>query len=297
MNVTLRQLRAFIAVGDTGSFTGAAKQLHITQSALSLLVRDLESELGVRLLDRTTRNVRLSAVGASFRPLVHGVLQDLERAIASVADLRDLKRGVARIAAPQLMSLTLLPRVLSAHRARHPGVQARIVECLMEQLEAKVVSGEADLGVGPERTVGPDIEIVPLMKAPVMLVCPKRHPLATARRVTWKDVVAQPFIAQGGEYSARIDRDLHAWSKDLSLRPTDQVTYLTTALSLVTSGLGVTASPGHVRRLAASFGLAMRPIVDPKMVRQFCVFLPRGRALSPAAASLLDSLQEIARKQ
>jgi len=297
MNVSLRQLRAFVAVCDTGSFTGAARQLHITQSALSLLIKDLETELGIRLLERTTRNVRLSEAGASFRPLVNGVLQDLERAIASVADLRDLKRGVARIAAPQLMSLTLLPQVLPTHRARHPGVQTRIVECLMEQLETKVLSGEADLGIGPERTVGPDIELVALMKAPVMLVCPKRHPLATARRVTWKDVAAQPFIAQGGEYTARIDRDLHAWSKDLSLRPTDEVTYLTTALSLVASGLGVTASPGHVRRLAQSFGLAMRPIVDPKMVRQFCVFLPKKRGLNPAAASLLASLQDIARKQ
>ncbi len=297
MNVTLRQLRAFLCVADTGSFTGAAGQLHITQSALSLLIKDLESELRVRLLERTTRNVRLSEAGASFRPLVQGVLHDLERAIASVDDLRDLKRGVARIASPQLMSLTLLPEVLATHRARHPGVQARIVECLMEELEAKVLSGEADLGIGPERTVGADIDVVPLMKAPVMLVCPKRHPLALARRVTWKEVAGQPFVAQGGEYTARIDRDLHAWSKDLHLRPTDEVTYLTTALSLVASGLGVTASPGHVRKLAASFGLVMRPIVEPKMVRQFCAFLPRRRGLNPAAESLLASLRDIAKKQ
>ncbi|MEO7135423.1 MAG: LysR substrate-binding domain-containing protein [Vicinamibacterales bacterium] len=68
-------------------------------------------------------------------------------------------------------------------------------------------------------------------------------------------------------------------------------------LSLVSSGLGVTACPGHVRRLANSFGLQMRPIVDPKMVRQFCVFLPRRRALNPAAASLLVCLKDIPRKQ
>jgi DNA-binding transcriptional LysR family regulator len=295
MNVTLRQLRAFAAVADSGSFTGAAKQFPLTQSALSLLVKDLETELRVRLLDRTTRAVRLSDAGQAFLPLVQGVLGDLERAIASVADLRDLKRGVARIAGPQLMSLTLFPTVLAQHRARHPGVQARIVECLMEQLEEKVLVGEADLGVGPERTVGPDIELVPLMQVPVMLVCPSGHRLARARRVTWKDVVAQPFVAQRGEYTARIQRDLHAWSKDLALRPTDEVTYLTTALSLVASGLGVTASPAHVRRLAGSFGLVMRPVVEPKMIREFCVFLPRRRPLTPAAQSLFTSLQEVAR--
>ena len=295
MNVSLRQLRAFVAVAETGSFTGAAQHLHVTQSALSLLIKDLESELGIRLLDRTTRNVRLAEAGHAFLPLVTGVLQDLERAVASVADLRDLKRGVARIAAPQLMSLTLLPTVLSTHRTLHPAVQTRIIECLMEQLEEKVVNGEADLGIGPERTVGPDIELVPLMKAPIMLVCPKRHRLATARRVTWKDVVAQPFIAQRGEFTSRIDRDLHAWSKDLKLRPTDEVTYLTTALSMVSAGLGVTASPGHVRRLASSFGLHMRAIVEPRMVREFCVFLPRRRTLNPAASSLLDCVQGVAR--
>ncbi len=115
MNVSLRQLRAFVAVAELESFTGAAQQLHITQSALSLMIKDLESELGIRLLDRTTRSVRLAEAGHAFLPLVVGVLEDLERAIESVADLRDLKRGVARIAAPQLMSLTLLPT-----RARCP---------------------------------------------------------------------------------------------------------------------------------------------------------------------------------
>ncbi|MBP8297730.1 MAG: LysR family transcriptional regulator [Burkholderiales bacterium] len=296
MNLSLRQLRAFVAVAGTGSFTGAAKQLHITQSALSLLIKDLESELGVRLLDRTTRAVALSDVGHAFFPLVHGVLQDLERAVASVADLRDLKRGVARIAAPQIMSLTLLPQALAAHRARYPGVQARIVECLMEELPAKVISGEADLGVGPERTVGPEIEVIPLMKAPVMLVCPQRHPLAVARKVTWRDVLAWPFVAQRGEYSAKIDRDLSAHSRDLRLHPSDEVTYVTTALSMVSSGLGLTACPEFVRPLAKSFGLHMRAVVEPKMVREFCIFVKRRQALSPAAASLLASLKEVAKK-
>lgn len=296
MNVSLRHLRAFVATAKAGSFSAAAKQLHVTQSALSVLVKDLEGDLGVRLLDRTTRNVRVSEVGQAFLPLVSRILQDLEHAIRGVADLRDLKRGVARIAAPQLMSVTLVPSVLATHRARYPGVEVRIVECLMEEVEAKLVSGEADLSVGPERIVGSGVEVIPLMKLPVMLVCPKRHPLATARRVTWADVVAQPFVAQHGDYRALIDSDLHNWSKELKLKPTDEVTYLTTALALVSAGLGVTACPSHVRKLAASFGLAMRPIVNPKMVRRFCVFVPRGRDLSPAAVSLLACLKDVARE-
>ncbi len=296
MNVSLRQLRAFAAIAGAGNFTTAAKQLHVSQSALSVLMKDLEDDLGVSLLVRTTRNVRVSKMGQAFLPQIMRVLEDLEHAIHSIADLRDLKRSVALIAAPQLMSVTLVSAVLAAHRPCFLGVEVRIVECLMEEVETKVASGETDLGVGPERAVGPEIETILLMKLPVMLVFPKRHPLATARRVTWSDVVAQPFIAQHGSYRALIDLDLHNWSQELKLSPVHEVTYLTTALALVSSGLGVTACPRHVRKLAASFGLAMRPIVNPRMVRRFCVLLPRDRDLSPAASSLLNCLEDVARE-
>ena len=295
MNVSLRQMRAFVAVARRASFTGAAKELNLTQSALSLLIKDLESELGVRLIERTTRAVALSDVGRELLPSINQVLQDLDRAILSVADLKDLKRGIARIAAPQVMSLARLPAVLVAHAAQNPGVQVRIIECQMEQIEARIIVGEADFGVGPERAVGTDIEVLPLVKVPVMLVCSKQHPLARKQRVTWKDVLAHPFIALRGEYGAQIDRDLHAFSKDLSLNPLHEVTYITTALSMVHSGLGVTACPTDARRLANSYDLMMRPVVEPEMVRELCIYLRRGRALSPAATSLLECVQQLAR--
>ena len=295
MNVSLRHLRAFVAIAHAGNFTAAARQLNVTQSALSLLVKDLESDLGVRLFDRTTRNVSVSEIGRSFLPQIVRVLTDLERAIHGVIDMRDLKRGIARIAAPQLMSASIMPAVLSAHRARFPDVQARIVECLMEDVEDKMISDETDLGLGPERAVGSDVEVIQMMKLPVMLVCPKRHPLATALRVTWADVLTQPFIAQTGQYRALIDVDLRNWSKDLALEPAHEVIFLTTALAMVSAGHGVTASPSHVHKLAGSFGLTMRPIINPKMTRRFCVFLPRWRELSPAAKSLLTCLKEVAR--
>ncbi|UUZ66416.1 LysR family transcriptional regulator (plasmid) [Polaromonas sp. P1-6] len=293
MNVSLRQMRAFVAVASCASFTGAAKQLHLSQSALSLLIKDLESELGVRLIERTTRNVVLSEVGNELLPLIKQVLQDLDRAINSVADLKDLKRGMARIAAPQLMSFSLLPP--SWRRiARHPGVQVRLVECQVEQIEARITIGEADFGVGPERVVGPDIEVLPLMKVPVMLVCTKDHPLALVKRVTWKDVMAHPFIAMGGEYGVQIDRDLQAHSKGLSLNPSHEVAYVTTALSMVRSGFGVTACLTDVQRLASSYDLIMRPLFEPKMVREFCIYLKRGRVLTPAATSLLECVRDMA---
>lgn len=292
MNVSLRQMRAFVAVAGCGSFTGAAQQLHLSQPALSQLIKDLEDVLGVRLLERTTRSVVLSEVGSEWLPQIKRVLQDLDRVVDGIADLRDLRRGMVRIAAPPAMFYSLLPPILAVHRTRHPGVQVRIIECQAEQLEEKTLSGEADLGLGPERMVGPDTEIVPLKAAPLMLVCPREHALAAARRVTWKDVVAYPFIAIGSEYGAQIDRDLNAHSKGLSLNPSHEVTHVTTALSLVRSGFGVTACLAHVQRLADSYDLVLRPLLGPKMVREVRVYLKRGRSLTPAANSLLECIRE-----
>ena len=89
MNVSLRHLRAFAAIAGAGNFTTAAKQLHVSQSALSVLMKDLEDDPGVSLLVRTTRNVRVSEVGQAFLPQIMRVLEDLEHAIHSIADLRD----------------------------------------------------------------------------------------------------------------------------------------------------------------------------------------------------------------
>src|SRR5947208_11874097 len=123
MNVTLRQLRAFSAVAELGSFTEAANRLHVTQAATSVLVRELENELGVRVLDRHTRRVVLSDAGRDLWPHVQRVLNELEDAMQSVGSLRDKKKGLLKIAAPQLMACTLMPRVIAGYRVKFPDVE------------------------------------------------------------------------------------------------------------------------------------------------------------------------------
>ena len=93
MNITLRQLRAFVALAQTSSFTDAAANLHVTQSALSGLIKELELALGVQVVNRSTRKVSLSEVGREFYPLVARLLQDLDGALDTISDLKALKRG------------------------------------------------------------------------------------------------------------------------------------------------------------------------------------------------------------
>ena len=169
MNVTLRQLRALVALVRTGSFTQAAASLHVTQSALSGQIKELEQALGVRLVERSTRRIGLTEAGRGFYPLVDKILQDLEGVLHGIDDLKALKKGVVRIAAPQLMACTLLPEVIAAFRQTHPEVQIRLADCEVDSVLARVASGEVDFGVGPERPTGFDITAQPLFELPFMM--------------------------------------------------------------------------------------------------------------------------------
>jgi DNA-binding transcriptional LysR family regulator len=120
MNPTLRQMRAFIAVAKTGNFTLAAQFMHVTQSALSGLIKELEQTLGARVIDRSTRRIALTDMGKELYPLFSQMIDDLDRALANVADHAQLRKGIVRVAAPQLMACTLLPQAIAAWRERHP---------------------------------------------------------------------------------------------------------------------------------------------------------------------------------
>ena len=290
MNVTLRQLRAFIAVARTGSFTLAANTLHVTQSALSGLIKELERALGMRVVDRSTRRIQLSDVGRELYPLIDKIIHDLDRTLGDVTSLKALKKGVVRIAAPQLMACTLLPEVIAAYHGEHPAVQVRLVDCVVESVQSRVLSGEVDFGVGPERDPTPEIAARTLFEAPFFVVFPQSHPLEKLDRIRWADTVGHPFIALQGQFTERISVELHAAFRELSLKPSSEVAFMTTALSMVSANLGITACLPYAESLVRLHRLRMRLLHDPVISREFLVYTRHRRSLSPAAASFMEFL-------
>jgi DNA-binding transcriptional LysR family regulator len=283
MNVTLRQLRAFVALAQTHSFTEAAGSLHVTQSALSGLIKELEQILGVQVVHRSTRKVQLSDAGRELFPLAVKVLQDLDGALEAVADLKALKRGVVRIAAPQLMSCAVLPEVMAAFQQQCPDIQVRLFDCLVESVLGKVSSGEVDLGIGPERESAADIAASTLFELPFVVVFPEGHPLARQKEVRWADALQHPLIALQGEFTQRLRGDLHESLRDLALNPSHEVSFMTTAFSMVSAGLGVTTCLPYARPLIQRYQLQSRPLVAPEIRRKFFLFTRKDRTLSPAA--------------
>lgn len=297
MNITLRQLRAFVALAQTSSFTDAAASLHVTQSALSGLIKELELALGVQVVNRSTRKVSLSEVGREFYPLVARLLQDLDGALDTIADLKALKRGLVRIAAPQLMSASVLPEVIAGFGQECPDIEIRLVDCMVEHVLSKVHSGEVDFGVGPERESSADIEAQTLFEIPFVVVFRPDHPLSKKKRVTWDDALRYPVIALKGEFTHRLRVDLHDSLHDEALNPANEVGFMTTAFAMVSAGLGVTTCLPYASSLIRLHQLQSRPLVDPVVRRKFFVFTRRDRPLSPAAQRFSAYLQDYLNQQ
>lgn len=290
MNPTLRQMRAFVALAKTGNFTTAAQTLHVTQSALSGLIKELEQTLGARVVDRSTRRIVLTEIGRELFPLFSQMIDDLDGALANVADHTQLRKGLVRLAAPQLMCCTLVPEAVAAYRAAHPDIDVRVADSAVENVIARVLSGESDFGIGPERESMPQLEARELFDMPFSLVFPQGHPLEALPRVTWQDMAPYPFIALQGQFTERLLADMQALLRDVQLKPSNEVSFMTTALAMVSAGLGITVCLPYAEPLVRLHRLHMRVLEEPRLTRRFFVYTRAGRSLSPAAESFIDFL-------
>lgn len=296
MNVTLRQLKAFVAVAQLGGFTPAAQRLHLTQSALSVLVRELERELGIRLFDRTTRMVRLTEAGRELYAGAEKMLLDLEHAVANSRGLADVKRGRVTFAATPLMSSTLLPRILASFARRHPGVTVVLKDAMAGQIVRQVREGEVDFGIGTFLAPEPGFVTEPLMSDTLLLACPKDHPLARRSRVRWRDLAGFPFIALTRDNAVGdLVRDCLK-EAGTTVDVAHEVAFLTTVLGMVEAGLGISVLPSYGRGAVRVHDIALRRLAEPAIRRETSLIMRRDRSLSPAAAGLQAHMKECVRR-
>ncbi|WP_418320134.1 LysR family transcriptional regulator [Piscinibacter sakaiensis] len=289
-NLTLRQLRAFQAVAESESFTLAAERLHLTPAALSGLIKELENQLGVTLFDRNTRKVGLSAVGAEFHPLTERVLQDLDDAVSNITHLKEMRRGIVRLAAPEVMSCTLVPAAMAEFRERYPQVEVRFFDVPLEEVIERTARGEIDLGIAPGSVTNPEIDRVPFMRAPLWLAVPRKHALARRSKVAWEDVKGHTFISFFRGFAQWAPAQFGAQGGDLLPQDVLAVRRINTALSMAQAGFGFTACPVYARDLAAGFGLSLVRLIGPEVRREYALLLRKGHSPPPAVEALRDFL-------
>lgn len=298
MNVTLRQLQAFVLVAQTRSFTQAAGAMHITQSALSLLVRELESVLDARLVNRTTRSISLTEVGEEFLPSVQRVLAELQHAIGNVDKLLAKERGRVIVAAPLVLSGALLPDIFVSFRERYPGIQLLLKDTLPDHVLPLVRSGAADLGIGTFHKAHGDLHRVLLFKESFVAVFARKHPLAGSDRkhLRWSDLKDQPVLTlqRGSVFHDLAEKGFAA--AGLTLEPALEASYVGTLLGMVRAGLGVAIVPGYATALGDRASLAWKPLERPVVEREVVMVHRNTTALSPAAQAFAEHVVEMVGK-
>ncbi|MBB5498175.1 LysR family transcriptional regulator [Paraburkholderia sp. MM5384-R2] len=286
--VTIRQFEAFLAIVDLHSIGAAAQRLGLTSSAVSQLLAELETELGFRLFDRTTRRVALSSAGQDFLASAESVLRHVRAAAQSADDIRNRAAGIVRVGAPLVIASTALPAAIAEYTRDKPKVVVRVCDTVVEQLVERVESGDIDLAIGPDRQSGPRVRSEPAFASPWVMWCSAAHPLAARRRVQWQHLRDVPIVATGRDHERAVDQMLANLPVEARIIPVNVVDNVTTAFGLAARGLAVTLAPAYVAPLARTFGLVMRRIVDPETIREVCVYRSTERALSPSADGFAD---------
>lgn len=291
MTITLRQMQALAQVARHGSFTKAAVELHLTQSATSALVKELEAKLGLLLLDRTTRSVVLTRAGEEFRARADRILADVASAIADTKDLVDKRRGQVSIAASPLASSTFLPNAIAAFTARHPYVNVQLHDILTDAIIEQVRTGSAELGIGTFQKSVSEVEIVTLFEDRLGVVMPATAALASKRRLSWRDVADQPRISlsQSSAFRPLVD-NVFASLGLVPARPCFEVGYMGTAVALVEAGLGISILPERAASLARTTSTCWRPLGNPAVTHPSTLVTRAGRSLSPGARAFVEFL-------
>jgi DNA-binding transcriptional LysR family regulator len=287
--ITLRQFEALVAVADLRSFTAAGERLGLTSSAVSQLVGELESIIGFRVFDRSTRRVNLSSAGREFLASAETVLRHAQLAESAAADVRNRAAGIVRVGAPLVLASSVLPAAMRAFARERPKVVIRIRDTAVDRLVEGIATGDIDLAVGPDRAHGDAVASQPVFDSPWVLWCAPGHPLARSRTLRWDQLRDVALVSAGHDHEQIARMNVNAPEGE-RVRPLDIVDNISTALGLAAEGVAATLAPAYVGVFAAKLGLVARRIVEPEVIRQVCVFRPTLRAIPPAAEAFAEFL-------
>ena len=265
----LRQLEILRAVAETGSFTSAGQQLHLSQSAVSRQILLLEEELKEQLFLRLGRKVRITPTGTTLLGLSQRLFDDLEQTRASIMESQQRVTGSLRLVGGMTVCLYVFPPLLKAFRREHPDVDVKLTPGATPRLIRQLRTGGADLGLLTLPVDDPNLVSVPVMREELLLVTAPQHPLARKRHITPQDLVRQPFVLF--EQGSGTRRAIEAFFVREQIAPTvvTETENVEIIKAFVRVGMGVTIIPYQsVAREVKAGALFCARIAGTQLVRE-----------------------------
>lgn len=279
MRITFSQVRGFVTVASTGSFTRAAEVLHLSQPALTTRIRQLEDALDLRLLNRNTRSLELTDAGKELLPIFRRLVSDLEGAVNNAREHSRKSNSIIRIACLPSCAATLLPDLISKFQARRPEATFVVQDAVNSQIRSSVREGHVDVGICVYEGEEPDLVFQGLFEDDLNVVYRPGHPLHSVKRVTMADLIEYPLILinRGSSIREAVEKAFAAGG--LSVSPACEVTYMSTAVALVQAGLGIAILPSTAVEVRSA-GILARRVDDGCFVRK--IALVRRKSASPS---------------
>ena len=287
----IRHLECFLEIVRLGSFSKAAKALHISQPAASKMIHAMEQELGLPVLYRQNRNLTLTDIGQAVferaQPIValfHGLHAELE-------DVAQARKGRLRIGLPPIASSSVFPQVLGEFSRLYPDISVNLYEFGSKTIEKEVYDGMLDLGVICSPSDNSEFSTLSFIKDPLQVIVAPSHPLSERTLLSFADLAQEQFIMYREDFSlhdAIANRCLQAGFEVRCAYETSQREFMT---QLVASGLGIALLPQAICATLSPQQLRAIPMTDPVYLELGAIWR-RNRYLSFAARSWLDFTKE-----
>jgi LysR family carnitine catabolism transcriptional activator len=282
MNFSSRQLRAFLLVARYRSFTRAAHALFITPSGLSVLIKELETQLGFRLFDRTTRHVAPTSYGSEMLPLVQKTLSELETATTRIGRSATRASQSLALGAPPLISANVLPQAIREFREYYPALRIRLFDGIQSEILQMVESGKLDMGLGVFGAT-PGIRRTPFFRFSLMVIRADNDAAAHRASTTWSSLQGETMISlpAGSPIQKMVDK--HLTRAGVVCRNAAVVNLLDTQIAMVEAGEGIAVIPAFGLAAVRNRHVVMSRLVSPVVNLDFFQISDRGKTLPSGA--------------
>jgi DNA-binding transcriptional LysR family regulator len=290
-DLTSRQLQTILALAEYGSFIAAASLLKTSQPAVTRTVKHVEEVLGIKLFERSTRSVQITAAGKEFVAVAARMLNDLKITLRSMRELSDQRRGQIIISSIMSVANGKLPGLVSAYRLDHPGIELHVRDGVHGTVIEDVRSGASDFGITYLDDLPDPFLSVRVGREDFIIVLPKNHELARSKTLSLLDLKGVPLVSLPRDSRTRRVIDGAASSVGLTLNHVVTVSQFATMLGFVRAGIGLAIAPKS--GVASFLGKELNaiPIRGRPLARDLGIITLKEREPSPAATGLMSLIK------
>lgn len=295
INVSSRQLQAFLELARLRSFSKAAERVHLSASGMSMMVKELEEQMGARLFDRTTRSVTLTEAGRRLEPVAERLVAELQAVQAAIGGGEAAAQSRLRIAATPMVSASVLPEVIKAFGLKHPQVDLELDDVDVSVVRQRILDEEADIGLGFFVKPAAGLQREPLCRFRLMRIGPPGSDSSgLGHSQTWSSLAGLPLISLPADnpIQAVIEKELAAIHRGNEQRP--RMNLLGTLIGMVRAGRGHAIVPSFALDECLRQGLQVSMLTKPTVHIELHVVSLRGTQAKPAALAFAAAVKKAA---